>query len=216
MKEIARYACCAPEAAQPNPRTFDAPNIGAPLLAIGPELVRVPAGRRYVEAAYHEAGHAVVAHVLGASPRFATIDNSPVVVFGSLATLSAQERVAIDLAGDLAERWACRWAHCNTDEEWRAKIARVRDCLGGRCDDCNASRQALVECAFNDAAAIAWLRRVADAVLHMVRTRPIWGAICSVAEDLKTSGTLDGAEISRRVIDVVKPADANHWKGLLS
>lgn len=135
-------------------------------------------------AAYHEAGHAVVAHRLGGEVVACTIEGDDAEFAGGVTVrwydVSAAERTRrsalVALAGPLAEaRWRGEPAP-DDDQAWAADRRQV-----------DAALAALPTTRDRAAALQRWLAEVATAFGDPV----VWECVCRVADGLAAHGTLD-------------------------
>ncbi|MFM1871697.1 MAG: ATP-dependent zinc metalloprotease FtsH [Planctomycetota bacterium] len=135
-------------------------------------------------AAYHEAGHAVVAHLLGGEVAECTIESDDDGMAGGATVrwygVAPKERTRrsalVALAGPLAEaRWRGEPAP-DDDEAWAADRREV-----------DAALAALVPPAERAAVLQRWLAEVARAF----EDGETWECLCRVADGLAAHGTLD-------------------------
>jgi hypothetical protein len=142
--------------------------------------------------ARHEAGHATVAAALGARPSLITLHPQPIAFFDDEA-ITLPGRVAIRLAGEVAEQWGNRWVVEPSDGVVGDFLARVDRRVGGCCDGCRAvelMRQIAPEA---DATGIAQMvRDISRAVYRIIKQPEVWRAVEELARlCLKQNGALD-------------------------
>jgi hypothetical protein len=138
------------------------------LLPADEELPAVPAAkvRHPANIARHEVGHALVAMVLGGTVGRVTIEGQALAQCRLPEGAPWSHRVAVDLAGDGATVGEV----AEDDLNWH--LTAVRQCGGGMCDRCSATRQIVVGMRHPpDAAVIAEYRRI-EAVLAEFFVRP--------------------------------------------
>lgn len=154
-------------------------------------------------AAYHEAGHCVVAYYFGWYDESVEIDGSQSVGLRSGASPpDERSAVCVPLAGWLAE-WCWHGdgiQHVDTDglNVLAAQVRRGDERMDVVSDD-RAALQALLEhrsAASNEEIAFAYIR-YSDETLEIVRRADIWPAVEAVANALTEHGKLQGTDVDK-------------------
>lgn len=211
-------ACCGPgmaraeAAGQPVAVFFDAPKGNA----VGPVVHDILPAPTSPKAAVHEAAHAVVALIHGASVSRVTIKGQPAAVIDDTG-LPPAFRAAIDLAGPAAQAWEARHIHRRSDAEWMCFVPGVRCGTAGGCDFCRAVRNGVAATRWGeDREVVDWLRAVEGVVVEIVRSPFIWRAIDEIAGRLREVGEVSGDEVAAVVAARVPAAEILEWKRRLS
>ena len=145
-----------------------------------------------ITGAYHEAGHVVMAHILGGEVVHVTIENDDDELLG-LTTVrwrksdDAERRrcsALVALAGPVAEtRWRGEADLLDTLTAWHGDWQEIEQALAAETRAANGSN--------GDAGRLLhqWLHEV----LAQFEDTMIWEHLCRVAEALEAHGTLDDA-----------------------
>lgn len=143
--------------------------------------------------AAHEAGHAIIAILHGASVPEVRVDPPTRANCDAAKLRSARARVAIYQAGFVAEKWADRIIARLEDDIWRKHVELMRADLAGRCDACQAVRWTMFETGYDapDAVVFAAIRDVEAEVIGMITSRPVSAAIRRLANLLMEQGVVD-------------------------
>lgn len=145
--------------------------------------------------AYHEAGHAALAHGLGWRIERVRVDVPARVEYAATSTTAAQ-RAAVALAGDHAADWLSRMVYRPHDHELRPFLRAVRSLIHGKCDRCSAMLNicAIVGAAADDATFLRTYRKIERQVIDLVKTPRVWRAVNDLSEQLMIRGEITGGD----------------------
>mgnify|MGYP001765606236 CR=1 FL=1 len=197
-------ACCARAAAYGRASGFIEPAGADPVLAEADAPVvseRLPRPAREPRLAFHEGGHAVLGVALGADVQGARVggSDSALVFFRTDAPVPA--RVAMLLAGEIAERWHSRVVWRPGDDEMRWFHQRVREVDLGGCDSCRAMFHIVIEDQGRDEAHVfARWREIEAQTIAVVQRPDVWRSIKRVADALLEHGEINDERI-RALVD---------------
>lgn len=147
--------------------------------------------------AFHECGHAVVAHVLGRSVAAVTIEGQPHVAYGDVVNNDAATTAMIALAGDHAERlFLHRLEYRPENHDVIASFEAVRKLEFGGCDRCITALAMFGICGSNadDSALLAAYRDVEARTINILREPRTKAAIRSLGAVLMRVGEICGTE----------------------
>ncbi len=167
---------------------------GAPVLARNVEPLVAPS------VAAHEAAHAVVGLLLGASVPFARIgiSASAGIVFEEGAP--RRHRVAAFLAGPIGENWSARWVIRQSDADLKWYRDRIRDADLGNCDYCRAMFWTIGENSRRDEVeTFARYREIEAQTIAAVQRSDVWRSIKFVADALLEHGELNEMQVRSHI-----------------
>lgn len=196
-----RPCCRAKSGAYDAPQYIDHPEQAR--VSIEDEETRparqVPASAlmRNRELACHEAGHTVAALSLGATVSSVTVEHQPHAAITETGVRLA-ERMAILIAGRVAELWAHRTVVRPGDPVITESIERTRMLRGGSCDECKIARLLQVELRHpkDNAPILARYREIELATIEFVTARAVWRIVEKLATALLERGTMSEDEIN--------------------
>lgn len=184
-----------------HPPVLAAPD--APVLADG-----VPQPGREPRLAYHEGAHVVLGMILGADVDGARIGGSDSARVFFRAGAPVPYRVAMLLAGEIAERWTARAVWRPGDEELRWFHERIREVDLGGCDSCRAMFLIVTEDQRRtEADVFARWREIEAQTIEVVKRPDVWRSIKSVADALLEYGELNEMQI--RSLIQCEPVEIN-------
>lgn len=174
-----------------------APLLGAemPRLIPADEALPIAAlpARFPANTARHEIGHALATILLGGTVGKITIEGQPCAECRLPDSARWRHRVAVDLAGDAATVGEL------ADPELLWHLAAVRNCGGGHCDRCNATRQIVVGLRHPpDEDVIAEFRRIEAVLAEFFERRDVRFIVADLAMWLSDDRTITGNEITER------------------
>lgn len=165
----------------------------APVLAT---LTEHPSGSD--DTAWHECGHAVVAHAFGAAHQRIELDGQAHVA--GIASLSGTAAIAMLLAGPAAQRAYFRTIATLHDHELDEFFERVDTLHMGGCDECRAALHATA-CADLDDSDRRTIFRTGERLANDLIARPdIRAAIAALATELVEHRSILGTD-AREIID---------------
>ncbi len=196
-------ACCARAAACGRAVAFTEPSGAGPTIAAADAPVvadGLPQPAREPRLAVHEASHAVIGAMLGADVEGARIGGADSAQVAFLPGAPIQHRVAMLLAGEIAERWHSRVVWRPDDVELAWFHERVREVDLGGCDSCRAMFDIVIEDQKRtEAEVFARYREIEAQTIEAVKRPDIWRSIKTVAGALMEHGEIDGERIKSLV-----------------
>lgn len=191
-------ACCkrpagAVVSTADEPRDYFMNGDTAPVLAV---LTEPPSGSD--DTAWHEAGHAVVAHAFGAAHQRIELDGQAHVA--GIAPLSGTAAIAVSLAGLAAQRAYFRTIATLHDHELDEFFERVDTLHMGGCDECRAALHATACADLDDSDRRTIFRTGERLANELIARRDIRDAIRTLAAELIGRRSIRGTD-AREVID---------------
>ncbi|WP_449396284.1 hypothetical protein [Devosia riboflavina] len=169
----------------------------APVLAT---LTEHPSGSE--DTAWHECGHAVVAHALGAAHQRIELDGQAHVA--GIAPLSGTAAIAMLLAGPAAQRAYFRTIATLHDFELDEFFERVDTLHMGGCDACRAALHATACADLDDSDRRTIFRTGERLANELIARRDIRDAIRTLAAELIGRRSIPGTD-AREIIDAFVP-----------
>jgi hypothetical protein len=171
-------------------------------------MAKTNVSRQLETTAYHEAGHAVVAAMLGIPFQRVTI--RPNAVYAARVTLAPGDPPAHVCP------WNPDWDAKQARQYWKRQICgllagALAETLYTRCwqqqpasvEHTDEHKVWMIASYFDPTKAMAWVNQLRFQTLETLRAPHVWAAVDAVAQELVRAKTLDGADVLALVSDAL-------------